>query len=952
MATLLKKDYGYSNVLWEDVIGRVKEIIRDEYNISPYISPELNTSINSPFRVWIDGQETNQFATSNWYKEYSISINQYFKVEKNVNFYKRVYQDAERLYEIFFHNMGSYDVTTTTYKVKFYNAKPESVDISQEGEYFRIELIYNLIVNRDDNEVYIISSPSTVKASARAIDPVFNFWSLDFDGTDDEINTGLEGLSSGSSFTFSAWINGDTFASTDKTIISNGLDTNHRLFSIEGGKLFLRIYEGGYSGDDLIRAMASTTFSTGVWYNAVATYDGTNIKLYINGEEETTTIDGAGSTGSELNNTTIGYLLRATKESFFNGQMSDVAIFNSVLSSSAIEAIYNDGQPLLLTENQGGYKSSSNLVAYYRMGSGSGDDRDIGAKNFGLVADQLDTSVSENINNVTSFVVSDAGDEADPLHSDFPNSSTPNIEANTLYKIEYTVSGTNGSGYLQFTVNYSGASHELLFEETNAGRVNGEYEAYSYSGSNDGALFIRAGGGTTWNGTASNISVKKIGGNGGILNNFDGLDFRTNVPQIYDKALFSNSLQFDGVDDSVNCGSASSLDDIFDGGGSVSVWFNSSAINATHTIVSKKSGGTGYWAIRISDVSGNKGRFYFLRSFDGGTHYVTQQSTRDINPNTWYHAVVVYNADSASNRITAYLNGEVITNLSTTMDGTDTPTGTRISDANQDVLIGKCNQFEFLGNIADVAIFNSILDATNITAIYNSGKPIDLTCDAGNYNNANNLVGYWKMGDGYLDELPSATNLGGILDQVTPVIDDKEYVNFADGPGTTIPTYDFSNGLTGWAIAAFGNSFVEEEGESVTASNGQVTMVANGTHSHISAGNVILNGDTNVYRLEIDVESFTMGANGEGWGYSGNGAQEPLRRNITTVGKHVHYFIWTAAGDLDLRIEAGGAYSEEEQANFGLNTLVLNSVSIKKVNGNVGMGRNMNASSQSISVPE
>ena len=95
-----------------------------------------------------------------------------------------------------------------------------------------------------------------------------------------------------------------------------------------------------------------------------------------------------------------------------------------------------------------------------------------------------------------------------------------------------------------------------------------------------------------------------------------------------------------------------------------------------------------------------------------------------------------------------------------------------------------------------------------------------------------------------------------------------------------------------------------------------------------------------------------MGANGEGWGYSGNGAQEPLRRNITTVGKHVHYFIWTAAGDLDLRIEAGGAYSEEEQANFGLNTLVLNSVSIKKVNGNVGMGRNMNASSQSISVPE
>ena len=104
------------------------------------------------------------------------------------------------------------------------------------------------------------------------------------------------------------------------------------------------------------------------------------------------------------------------------------------------------------------------------------------------------------------------------------------------------------------------------------------------------------------------------------------------------------------------------------------------------------------------------------------------------------------------------------------MDGTDTPTGTRISDASQDFRIGICNQFEFLGNIAGVALFNSTLDATNVTAIYNSGKPIDLTCDAGNYNNANNMVGYWKMGDGYLDVLPTDATAGTIMDQVTPIV--------------------------------------------------------------------------------------------------------------------------------------------------------------------------------------
>ena len=567
MTTLLKKDYGYSNVLWEDVIGRVKEIIRDEYNISPYISPELNTSINSPFRVWIDGQETNQFATSNWYKEYSISINQYFKVEKNVNFYKRVYQDAERLYEIFFHNMGSYDVTTTTYKVKFYNAKPESVDISQEGEYFRIELIYNLIVNRDDNEVYIISSPSTVRAKTRAIEKPYNFWSLDFDGSDD----------------------------------------------------------------------------------------------------------------------------------------------------------------------------------------------------------------------------------------------------------------------------------------------------------------------------------------------------------------------------SVNCGSDSSLDDIFDGGGSVSVWFNSSAINATHTIVSKKGGGTGYWAIRISDNSGNTGRFYFIKSFDS-SHYTTQQSTRDINANTWYHAVVVYNADSDSNRITAYLNGEVITNLSTTMDGTDTPTGTRISDANQDVLIGKCNQFEFLGNIADVAIFNSTLDATNVTAIYNSGKPIDLTCDAGNYNNANNLVGYWKMGDGYLDELPSDINGGVIIDQINPIIGDELFNGDEKGAALILsggdPSGDdlnieYSSGewiLTGQGGDTYGIIYLSDKTE-----NG-------GCVSDLESNSM--------YKISLDMKEL-----GDCLFKSVSGVSDVQQDYLTSdYVKYIHYVVTdSSTSDTDPYLLFTLIGSGEK--------VYIKNISVKKIEGNPGRTLQMNASSQSTDVP-
>ena len=48
---------------------------------------------------------------------------------------------------------------------------------------------------------------------------------------------------------------------------------------------------------------------------------------------------------------------------------------------------------------------------------------------------------------------------------------------------------------------------------------------------------------------------------------------------------------------------------------------------------------------------------------------------------------------------------------------------------------------EFSGSVDEVAIFNQELSSANRTAIYNGGKPADLTGMTG-------LVGWWRMGDG------------------------------------------------------------------------------------------------------------------------------------------------------------------------------------------------------------
>ena len=49
------------------------------------------------------------------------------------------------------------------------------------------------------------------------------------------------------------------------------------------------------------------------------------------------------------------------------------------------------------------------------------------------------------------------------------------------------------------------------------------------------------------------------------------------------------------------------------------------------------------------------------------------------------------------------------------------------------------------GTMNDISIFDTDLDITNITAIYNNGQPGNLSENNGNYTGLGNLVGYWKF---------------------------------------------------------------------------------------------------------------------------------------------------------------------------------------------------------------
>jgi hypothetical protein len=53
----------------------------------------------------------------------------------------------------------------------------------------------------------------------------------------------------------------------------------------------------------------------------------------------------------------------------------------------------------------------------------------------------------------------------------------------------------------------------------------------------------------------------------------------------------------------------------------------------------------------------------------------------------------------------------------------------------------------FDGNIDECSVWNKALTSAELIAVYNSGVPIDLLSDAGDYVSSSNLQGYWRNGD-------------------------------------------------------------------------------------------------------------------------------------------------------------------------------------------------------------
>lgn len=161
---------------------------------------------------------------------------------------------------------------------------------------------------------------------------------LNFDGVDDYVVVGsLSNPPSINAITMSSWIYWKSSTESYNTILENYGGSSGYGILLRSDQKIASYFNN--SGGYIDGGGSSVPFNT--WTHIVSTYDGANVKIYINGVLDQT----LGWVGSFSNNTN----LRIGHDQFgagryFNGAIDDVRIYNRALSASEVKLLYNLGR--------------------------------------------------------------------------------------------------------------------------------------------------------------------------------------------------------------------------------------------------------------------------------------------------------------------------------------------------------------------------------------------------------------------------------------------------------------------------------------------------------------------------------------------------------------------------------------------------------------------------------
>ena len=214
---------------------------------------------------------------------------------------------------------------------------------------------------------------------------------------------------------------------------------------------------------------------------------------------------------------------------------------------------------------------------------------------------------------------------------------------------------------------------------------------------------------------------------------------------------FSNvySLDLEGVDQYAELGNVTSINGSAEA--SWSCWVKRNDVTRFEVPISQYGGGNDR-LFQLRFVGNNRIDFFIK----GAIMWKDASLNVTFANDTWYNIIVTYNGATSggANKCNLYINGVKETNTAGSNITTLPSSTTNFNIGRLQTAITYNNWFE--GNIDEIAIFNEELTQSQVTAIYNSGVPTDLTGHSG-------LTDWWRCGD---DDGGSGTtltaNVGGV----------------------------------------------------------------------------------------------------------------------------------------------------------------------------------------------
>jgi len=367
-------------------------------------------------------------------------------------------------------------------------------------------------------------------------------YSLAFDGTNDNIRIPvIEYSVHDADFSFVFWVKRGA-ASVVHTILGNtGAASDSRIAFISDNTVLI---ESDTNGDSAIITPNVEDLNWHHWVivassgTVTAYQDGVSCSVSGNVGDDNLTIDTIGGAGS------------GGTTSEFNGNMSEIAVYNIALTSPQAKQIYNGREPF----DHKDWAKSGNLQSWWRMGDGVNDIPAADSEG-GIIGDEVTPTLGPNLfdaaasvftsgtyswvayddatisndSNTLKIVKDDDSSNTNGAYVYLKNASdlSSDLTIGKVYKITFDAKVDTGNS-VAVNVNEAGDTLNVDVVITNTSFKT--YSLYFKAGSATGS-YIRsismATGEIIW---LDNLKLQEFGGNTGVMQNMTPSDFVGDTP--------------------------------------------------------------------------------------------------------------------------------------------------------------------------------------------------------------------------------------------------------------------------------------------------------------------------------------------------------------------------------------------------------------------------------------